>query len=107
MRLILVPAADRTLETTLAALRKYQDEGGRVFTLGNCFRQDESARHARGQSRLAKMFLLPADGQAAFEFCRPALAQARISRPVEVTLDDGRPAWASNIWPSNIGDACW
>jgi hypothetical protein len=93
LKVIAAPAVNRTPASTLAALEKFQDQGGTVLAIGDCFTQDEYGKARKEVPSIGTAVEAFSDGKAAFEVCRQQLPQWSIPRPVEVVFDDGQPCW--------------
>jgi len=92
LKVILVPGVSRTPESTMSALRRFQEQGGVVLRIGDCFLEDEYGKPRATSVFPGKAVQSPADGKAAFELCRLELAGWPVRRPVEVVGEDGQPA---------------
>ncbi len=93
LKVILAPNVKRTPETTLGALHKFQEQGGRVVQLGDCFGEDEYGKRRQTKPSLGTPVEAPPTDRAAFDLLRQQIPQWPVSRPVNVTLANGEPAW--------------
>ena len=93
VKLIVAPGAVRTPASTVTALEKFQQRGGKVLLLGKCFTHDEYGKQRDGGHDLPKAVEPPAGGEMAFDFFRRQIAAVPIPQPVQLRTADGKPAW--------------
>ena len=93
VKLIIVAGAWRVPETTLQGLEQFEENGGFVGCLGDCFQANEYGRPFSKQYKVGMSKPEPKDAKALFDELIPVPEEVGLKRPVVVTDADGNPVW--------------
>ena len=93
VKLIVAPGVSRTPQTTLSALGKYQERGGKVLLIGPCFTHDEYGTERETTGPFPKPLAPPADSEEAFPILAEQIRTLPIERSVELRRADGSLAF--------------
>jgi hypothetical protein len=93
VKLVIAPGVVRSPDAPVKALEKFQEQGGQVILLGECFTHNEYGEKRQANHALPESIEPPADSLEAFALLEPRMAALPIERPVEVRRSDGKAAW--------------
>ena len=91
---LLVPEATHLPDVCVSGLQRIVDGGGAVVLIGHCLGGDEygNARHG-AEPFGVKLDTEPTDERGLFEVFSSRMERWEIERPIEVTTEEGAPAW--------------